>query len=185
MENESKHEGKGTCPTSHASSKEWRIRFGNYPIVTDHEHYEAINTVGASRTLAEKTHPSTCCSDPFDLFKGCLIVPIRSMRAGQSFRSSAPRYHLLIKIQNFLIVIHQKIKFGMCNNWRVLFSHARHNNFMTLWTGKEKCWYQARVSNVRNNKDILPEKYGRGRRARVVILVHLLEPGGKQQQYSA
>jgi len=61
------------------------------------------------RALAEKTHPSTCCSDPLDLFKGRFVVPIWSMRAGQSFRSSTAWYHLLIKIQNYLVIITRKV----------------------------------------------------------------------------
>ena len=38
---------------------------------------------------------------------------------------------------------------------------------------------QAGVANVRDNKDIVPQKQGRGRGTRVVFLIHLLKPGGE------
>jgi hypothetical protein len=43
--------------------------------------------------------------------------------------------------------------------------------------GRERSGYQARVANVRDNKDVVPQKNGRGSSARVVVHVHLLEPG--------
>jgi hypothetical protein len=75
-------------------------------------HYVTIKTVVQVRKFSgimeEKTHPSTCCSNPLDLFKGCFVVPIRTVKVCQRLRSSATGYDLLINIIDHLIITKKK-----------------------------------------------------------------------------
>jgi hypothetical protein len=72
----------------------------------------------------------------------------------------------------------RKLRLGLTQITHFGFSFTVLDTATRWWHYVErKVWYQGRVANVRDNKDVIPQKHGRGSSARVVVLVHLLKPG--------